>query len=303
MEPATPTAAAGMARPGRFWLLLAGSVIAGIALAIGAVTAAIQFYPRPVAQTPKLPAAKNTVSPEKKSPAAAQVASPSAPKSPTSPAPAAPRETPVISPAESTARIPATATPPPSTGTDPLGLVQEPKAPAATASATDQLAKFDRLLSGDDPPKTAAPSAATAAVPPATGIPPADPTLNRPVVPRPPPREINVGKRLADPLQGIETSGTPLADFLQLLSDLSTIPITLARPTKLGRTPFRVNCGYSTRADLHCGHRTLSCSTPSVASHPFKSFCAVSKSFLWTFNLKPAKGLETNQSHPNLCSS
>src|SRR5262249_14970799 len=49
----------------------------------------------------------------------------------------------------------------------------------------------------------------------------------KPTLPRPQPREVQVSKRLADPLQGIETPGTPLADFLQLISDFSTIPITL----------------------------------------------------------------------------
>jgi DNA-directed RNA polymerase subunit RPC12/RpoP len=254
MEPVPPTAAAGMARPGRFWLLLGGSVVAGIVLAVGAVAAAIQFYPRPITQTPKQFNSKNSATPLEKTSPAEQVASSSAPKSPATPTPATPLETPAVSPAESTARNPATPTPPPSTGTDPLGLVQEPKAPAATASATDQLAKFDRLLSGDDPPKTAAPSAATATMPPATGVPPADPTPNRPVVPRPPPREVSVGKRLSDPLQGIETSGTPLADFLQFISDLSTIPITLEPDTlaflqKTADSPVTLKAANTTVGD------------------------------------------------------
>ena len=47
------------------------------------------------------------------------------------------------------------------------------------------------------------------------------------MAPRPPARDVDVAKRLADPLLGIETSATPLADFLQNLSDYSTIPISL----------------------------------------------------------------------------
>jgi hypothetical protein len=65
------------------------------------------------------------------------------------------------------------------------------------------------------------------------------------------PREVDVAKRLADPLPGIETPGTPLADFLQVVADLSTIPITLeldALPivNASAATPIIVNVANST---------------------------------------------------------
>ena len=41
------------------------------------------------------------------------------------------------------------------------------------------------------------------------------------------PREVNINARLADSVSGIEIQGQPLADFLSLVSDFSTIPITL----------------------------------------------------------------------------
>jgi hypothetical protein len=50
------------------------------------------------------------------------------------------------------------------------------------------------------------------------------------MAPRPPPREVDVAKQLASQLPGIESTGTPLAEFVELLSDLSTIPITLEVP-------------------------------------------------------------------------
>jgi hypothetical protein len=75
----------------------------------------------------------------------------------------------------------------------------------------------------DEPPtKAAAPTPAAS-----TLDTPADQAPLKTVAPRPAAREVDVSKRLADPLLGIETSATPLADFLQDLSDYSTIPISL----------------------------------------------------------------------------
>jgi hypothetical protein len=65
----------------------------------------------------------------------------------------------------------------------------------------------------------------TPPLPPSTDTAPA-----RPVAPRPPPRVVDVAKQLAFPLAAMETSGTPLAEFVQLMSELSAIPITLDVP-------------------------------------------------------------------------
>jgi hypothetical protein len=95
---------------------------------------------------------------------------------------------------------------------------------------SDPLQKFGPLIDGaaenplpaGEPAET--PSPGTDAVAAAAAA--------RPPLPRPPPREIKVAARLADPLPAIDVDGVPLADFLQVMSDLSTIPITL-RPDAL----------------------------------------------------------------------
>jgi hypothetical protein len=126
--------------------------------------------------------------------------------------------------------IPPVSPPSPVTASDPLGLVKETPSVATTPPSTsDPLARFDRILGGatDDPlGKSTAKSANAVPLPPADSAPP------KPIAPRPAPREIDVAKRLADPLPGVETApaGTPLAEFVQILSDLSTIPITLDVP-------------------------------------------------------------------------
>jgi len=212
----------------RFWLLTAGSVLVGIVLAFVAVTAAIRFLrgpsasralfsgtPAGPAQTPTVerPAPESTARPPEVTPAEPPAESPNpAAATPAVPAPAPPESSPP-------AALPPAA--------DPLGIVTTPP-PAADARppSTDSLAKFDRLIGGNNEDPLAK---SAAAAPPADAPPPMadDAVPTRPVAPRPPPREIDVAKRLADPLPGIETTGTPLADFLQVISDLSTIPITV----------------------------------------------------------------------------
>src|SRR5439155_10191436 len=82
--------------------------------------------------------------------------------------------------------------------------------------------------------------------------PPPDAATPKPLAPRPPPREVDVAKRLADPLPAIDTPGTPLADFLQLMSDLSTIPITL----EADALPF-VRATAETPVVLHATNTTV----------------------------------------------
>jgi hypothetical protein len=131
--------------------------------------------------------------------------------------------------------------------TDPAsGLAPAPLTPRpAEGGGIEALAKFDRFLGGEDAAgATSAPASADASS--AVSAAPAGPALlpensgrlppgeaaepapeARPAAPRPPPLAVDVSKRLADPLMLVQTSGTPLAEFLQLFSDLSTIPITL----------------------------------------------------------------------------
>lgn len=56
---------------------------------------------------------------------------------------------------------------------------------------------------------------------------------------RVPPRVVNTEVRLTDPIRGLEVRRLPLADFLNLISDLSTVPITLDCNAllEMGQTP------------------------------------------------------------------
>jgi hypothetical protein len=109
---------------------------------------------------------------------------------------------------------------------DPLGIIKAVPSPAPPAAEPSQpLARFERLIEAPTE-EPAAPASAVAASPP----PAPDSAPPRPLAPRPPPREVDLTRRLADPLVSLETAGTPLADFVQLLSDMSTIPITLELP-------------------------------------------------------------------------
>ncbi|MEX2175903.1 MAG: hypothetical protein WD872_16195, partial [Pirellulaceae bacterium] len=218
--------------PQRHWKglsLAALSIVAGGALAIAAVAAisAVRSDSKPAAVVPK-PAAKSAPANEKV---------PVEPKQPgdTPPEQIVPPEqaTATKSPKDSSDAVAVAPAPPPPGDGDPLGLVQPEGLPGAAANEpgkTNPLAQFDQILSGatEDPlarpadaaprlptPDESTPDESTSAEPP------------RPELPRPPPRAVDVAARLADPLAGIETAGTPLADFLQVLSDLSTLPITL----------------------------------------------------------------------------
>src|SRR4029079_16698971 len=112
---------------------------------------------------------------------------------------------------------------------DPPGLTRQPLANRPPqAASNDPLAKFDRLGGGRTAAPLAKPAGSAAKSAPSSS--PTDVVPARPLAPRPPPREVDVAKRLADPLPAIEAAGTALADFVQLMSDLSTIPITLERP-------------------------------------------------------------------------
>jgi DNA-directed RNA polymerase subunit RPC12/RpoP len=219
-----PTARRGQA------LWMAGSVGLGAVLAIAAVAAILYFrQPAKLAATPgKLTATTPAPSTTKHDQAAQPDLATSAPSSSSTTVPPDPwpNEPAAASSTNATAASPPVdpSTTPRATDTgDPLGLVKQPdKSPAAPGG--NSLAPFDRLIGGaaDDPlAKTTnrPPSPAPAL--------PSDLTPARPLAPRPPPREVDVARRLADPLTAIETAGTPLADFLQLMSDLSTIPITL----------------------------------------------------------------------------
>jgi hypothetical protein len=221
-----PPAAAASRRP---WLLMAGSVAVGVLVAFAAVTAAIQFLRpfdvhRPI---PSRPSKGNNAAAHTETNPTTTQATPETTITTSEPAQPSGTEPTTDAVASSATPLPP---PTPATGSDPLGIVKESPAVAkAPPSTSDPLAKFDRLLGGgaDDPlgKSTARPAEATV-------LPPPDTTPSKPLAPRPPPREVDVAKRLADVLPGIETSpnNTSLAEFVQIMSDLSTIPITLDVP-------------------------------------------------------------------------
>jgi len=207
--------------PGRTWsyyLLLAASVLAGVGLAFAVVVASASFF----RGEPKQSAQVAVPVPQ---PASVQQTAPVLPVAvqPSNTAATSPKDpvTPTVSPATApqTPVVPATNPMP----VDPRSPVTQPVKPAGPPQADDP---FRQILEPDTGPveKTETPPAK----PPTPPMDPMEPeTPAKPVVPRPDPRTVDVAARLADPLASLETEGTPLADFLQVMSDLSTIPITL----------------------------------------------------------------------------
>jgi hypothetical protein len=215
----------------RQWLLMAASVGLGVTLAFGAVTATVILLrgsrgpvrstkpdvARPVKQPPDRDITEKAAPP---TPPEAVTAQSPGHTSDQATRPAAAE----VSPAQPPAQPPATSA---AAATDPVGIVQPPATnDAQQPPATGELAKFDSLISGGSDDPLARPLVS----PPATVSPEPESGPVRPLAPRPPSREVDVAKRLADALVSIETAGTPLADFVQLLSDLSTIPISLDLP-------------------------------------------------------------------------
>jgi hypothetical protein len=207
-------------RPWRTYLGLAASVFAGVGLAIAVVVASANFFrgePKQTAQT-------GTPNP---------AASPGQQTIPTHPAETTPSDSTTTKPAEPVTPTPQppevrpqpSTTPSSTSPTEPSTPATEPVQPAPRPKANSP---FDPILEPEpDPlaPKTEQPATKPVAPPP--GEPMDDETPAKPTAPRPEPREVDVAARLADPLAALETDGTPLADFLQVMSELSTIPITL----------------------------------------------------------------------------
>jgi len=199
-------------RPWHYYLWLAASVFAGVGLAIAVVVASANLFraePKPTAHAgapnPAISPGQQTI--------------------PTLPANSTPIQQ---TTAKSTDPVTPTPQPPeagPLSPTEPSGQATKTARPTAPPKPNSP---FDPILEPEsDPlaPKTEQPAIKPAAPPPAEPM--EDEAPAKPAVPRPEPREVDVAARLADPLAALETEGTPLADFLQVISDLSTIPITL----------------------------------------------------------------------------
>lgn len=213
----------------RFWLVAGGSAAVGIVLAFAAVTLALRIVR---GMPPQIRRTTSSSSPDA-APATGPVVAPAQAAPPTANvAPALPPSQAEQAPANASPATSSIATndvsPAPSPGkaatADPLGLVPQNAAKSELPQVSDSLAKLDRLIgTGVEETPPPAGTKPTAAAP--KEVPEAAPS--KPPAPRPPPREVDVAKRLADPLLGIESANTPLVDFLQTLSDLSTIPISL----------------------------------------------------------------------------
>jgi predicted RNA-binding Zn-ribbon protein involved in translation (DUF1610 family) len=221
---ALPPADWAAGQPWRYWLLMVGSVAVGVVVAFVAVSASIYFLrgdPRGGGQS-KVTASSPVGAPQTSigdEAAEVSAADDSAGDRATVRSPPGADMPANASPETQAQSVPS--------GDDPLGLNHEPDRPHVPqpANSDDPLAKFDLLIGGGEEDPLGPPSDAEAER--EGPIPALDTAPASTAAQRPPPREVDVPARLADPLPGIETPGTPLADFLQLISDLSTIPITL----------------------------------------------------------------------------
>jgi DNA-directed RNA polymerase subunit RPC12/RpoP len=231
--------AASRARPRSFWPLYFGAFAAGTALAVAVVVAASNYF---TDRTPSGPIAKagggQSVSPAN-DPATSSPDNPAA--NPTDTGKPAPTPANPASPTDKPAEIdPSPALDPSAGPIDPAPMDMPPADPATeTPAASDPpadpagappaprpISPFDRLLENDPDPLARPTDPPTSPAPGSETVP--EPTeAARPSLPRPPERTVDVAARLADPLPLIEAADTPLVDFLGVLSDLSTIPITL----------------------------------------------------------------------------
>lgn len=226
-KPATPPRS-------NFWLLMAGSIVLGVGLALVAVCAVILLRPTGKARAGVVTDAKTpdgkpaSALPTKEPQPSASTAAPVVAKAEPSAKTTESAESTPVSPVPQPDTVAATTETKPASAGDPLGLTTPPATPSPEPSTAkpspDSLAKFDQILGNEEQVTKSATT--TPAVPPIA----VDTTPTRPAAPRPPLREIDVAKQLALPLPGIESTGTTLAEFVELMSDLSTIPITLEVP-------------------------------------------------------------------------
>jgi hypothetical protein len=234
--------AASRVRPRSYWLVISGSVVAGMALAVAVVVAASNYF---ADRTPSGPIAKaggggpaTPTHPADSNNTGASPANSGEPTTPNTAPPADPPENPDNHPADPDATPPVEPTRPPS-DTPPTGPASDTP-PSDTPPATDPpadpatatpapprpLSPFDRLLE-NDPDPLARPTDPLSPAAPGDAAPPDPAEATRPALPRPPERAVDLAARLADPLPLIEAADTPLVDFLAVLADFSTIPITL----------------------------------------------------------------------------
>lgn len=242
----TPAAGTLAGSPWQYWALVSASGLLGILLAVGVVAITISWFSngtQPI--TPAVAQGNPTTTPVTE-PIPTPPPVPSNPAVPPNTVAVAP--TPAVEPTvEPVVPPPLPTTPPlnppapmPPVERDPLGLTEPPPAVKPTLPNNDPFKKFGEILGGgptDPMPPEPAPVVEPAA-PVVEEEPNPSPTAAKLL--KPEARHIDIAARLADPLPAIEISNSPLADFLQVMQGLSTVPITL-RPDGLGMvriTPF-----------------------------------------------------------------
>ncbi|WP_425618492.1 hypothetical protein NA78x_002199 [Anatilimnocola sp. NA78] len=248
-NPPAPGAANTLAGSRWQWVIVGGSGVLGIGLAIGVVVMTLSWFnsrpSKPIAlgPGPSVPVVPNPAQPPVETPITPPEGSPSVPAIPNDvanisplqpakvePVPAVPMPVqPVPAVPNPTVAVPAV----PKPETDPLGLTEPPPAAAPLLPADDPLNKFADILGGGNQnplPAEPQPPEVKPALPTVDAEPEAPPATD--ALPKPDPLHIDAPARLSDPLPAIEISGTPLIDFLQVMQDLTTIPITL-RPDGL----------------------------------------------------------------------
>ncbi|MBC7856428.1 MAG: hypothetical protein IAF94_23610, partial [Pirellulaceae bacterium] len=228
-------------RPWKSWLFLAVSILLGMGLAFVVVALSLSFFQddTAVAGSPDLnpgegkPAVtvRDGGNPTENADATKTAeAAKNSNVTPDNPPAEKPPAKPAL-PAENGKTDAAKVVPSPATDEDPLGIGKKPAAATKPAPPTtsNPFAKFDHLLGNPGDPTAPAPE--PVATVPAVSRPAESPVdvPVKPSLPRPPARTLNISARMNDSLPGLTiTAGeVTLADFLQLMQDLSTIPITL----------------------------------------------------------------------------
>lgn len=218
-------------RPVKYWLFLGVSILLGMGLAFGVVAVTLSYFGEDTsvavnpeqnpgetkpAQTSPSPGTETTGANKTETPGKTSTSTPDKPTEKT--------ETKAV-PAEK-GKTEDAKSPAPMTEEDPLGIGKKPaETKTKPPLANDPFSKFDRIV-GEKDPAALAPAPAVAAPKPAETV-PEGPV--KPALPRPPARLVNIATRMNDPLPGLHITAdeVPLADFLQLMQDFSTIPITL----------------------------------------------------------------------------
>ena len=112
-----------------------------------------------------------------------------------------------------------------SDATVPPGFTAQAVSSADAAAALDSALQELESAVSDTPPPPMPDAESTELETAADAVTGESPDATR--LPRPAPREIDLAERLDDPIQAIAFDGTPLSDFVQFITEYSTIPITL----------------------------------------------------------------------------